>query len=60
MFCANLWDVCAELEHKRKFDCQIFTYETLKDLRDFLERIAFADQEPIAWESEHSGVLHRR
>ena len=161
MFCANLRDVCAEVEHKRKFDCQIFTrlvkmrcsyvktillqsygrykeyvqekdmvtvsnqqpvstnqkrltvekldslltilgdasdereplisdivvagvkaeegymrirlkikgkddsytfhmaYETLKDLRDFLERIAFADQEPIAWESEHPGVLHR-
>ena len=25
MFCANLRDVCAEVEHKRKFDCQIFT-----------------------------------
>ena len=28
-------------------------YDTIEK-RDFLERIAFADQEPIAWESEHS------
>lgn len=34
-------------------------YDTIEK-RDFLERIAFADQEPIAWESEHPGVLQRR
>ena len=49
------------LKIKGKDDSYTFhmAYETLKDLRDFLERIAFADQEPIAWESEHPGVLHR-
>ena len=25
MFCANLRDGCAEVRHKCKFDCQIFT-----------------------------------
>lgn len=44
------------LKIKGKDDSYTFhmAYETLKDLRDFLERIAFADQDPIAWESEHS------
>ena len=49
-------DIVIRLKIKGKYDCFTFQmeYETLKLLREFLEKIALNEQETVSWESQQS------
>jgi hypothetical protein len=49
-------DIVIRLKIKGKYDCYTFQmeYETLKLLREFLEKIALNEQKTISWESQQS------